>query len=500
MPIHTKKIVVALLGVLLCAAGLFLVPALLERQTESQVTAFLQKIPGGVSAQSVKADFRHGKIVLQGIAGTGKRLDGGDFTFRAEELSVENIETGSLAASGPTPLFGLLRTKGLNIRANIDLPGFGKSITQTISVADLSLRDVCGDLNRLLQSYGAGPDGFIDALVTFRAGIVDMQGYAVDSETAGLGPVLTSLESMTIRDMSLLGMGGGEARGFKLSAFGMDVVTIEKMRAASVSVPNLYRYAGPTQRTHDGRDMLHGIMQALETAPVILQGMEWEGVSLPLNFPAGKGIRIAGTSADARVDPRRAMVRVTLSGLTLPPETYRIIPVADGFARTYGRDLHIDAVLDVEGTLEGKSGNITVNKLSLADTALASLESNGAFAFTLKGGNGTPQALSSPEAKLFLKNFRVVIEDFNLVNVMLAAVGDNAAARAATAGWVRNMADDENEAFMVKPLRGLAQLVAAPGRLSVAVNPAVPLSLSDSPDATTLRLLNSGITVDYTPR
>ncbi|MDR3361687.1 MAG: hypothetical protein LBO64_02425 [Desulfovibrio sp.] len=505
MQAFKKKIGGALLGALLIAAGLLLVPPLLEKKTETHVTEFLQKIPGGVRAQSVKADFWNKEVVLQGIAGTGKRLDGGEFTFQAEEIRIRDIKTGSPAASGPTRLFGLLRVRGLKIRSDIAVPGFeARPITQTITVGDLSLRDVVGDLNRLLQTYGAGREEFSDALASFRAGNVDMEGYAVSSDVAGAGSVLSTLDSVTGRDMSLLSSGPFEARGFKLNALGMDIALIGKMRAASASAPNVYRHAVVMYPPHDPRDGLRGLMRALETAPAVLRGMECEDIALPPDFSTGKRIHIAGTSVDLTLDTHSAELRVTLSGLTLPPEIYRTILFAAGFAQTYDKDLRLDAVLDVNGALEGKSGKLTVNRISLADTALASLESAGAFTFTVGGREG-PEALFTSGADLFLKNFRVVIEDYALTDVLLAAFGNSPAMRATAVERLRKAADAADGKFPAKLLRGLAQLVAAPGRLSVAVNPAapLPLPLPDSPDdmsETELRALNSGTSVEYTPR
>jgi hypothetical protein len=496
MTANSKKIGAALAGVLLVTAGFLVVPSLLERKTEKRVTEFLQSIPGDIRAKSVNADFWNGEIVLQGVSGAGKRPDGGDFTFEAGEIRARDV------GIGPDPLIGLLRAGNLNIRSHIPVPGTDGKVTHSLTIADLSLRDISGDPNRLLRSCDAGQAECLDAVAAFRIGDVAMNGYAADTGTDTPGSARITVDSFTGRDMSLQSTGPFELRGFKIGVFGMDIASMERMRAASASGPNMRLYAEIMRQTHDEYTIVRALVKALETNPVVLRGMECEGISLPLNFPADKRITIAGTVADWTLDTNRAMLRVALSGLTVPSEMLRRhIPYLGDFARIYGKNLHLEAVLDLAGALQGKSGDFTVNRISLADPALASFESSGAFAFTVERGKEGLEGLLLFGAELFLKNFRLALEDINLVNVWFAAGEDKSSPRAAAVAMVRELAADESGEYAARVLYGLAQLVAAPGKLTVAVNPPVPLPIS--PDILSdrgTRYLNSDISVEYTPR
>ncbi|MDR2605113.1 MAG: hypothetical protein LBC55_07160 [Desulfovibrio sp.] len=504
---RNKKIAAGLLGALLVAAGVFFVPSLLEKQTESRTAAFLTSLPGDIRAKSVKADFWNAEVVLKGVTGTGKRLDGGEFTFEAEEFLAGDIKSGSLTASGPVPLLGRFRVKDLKVRADVTLPDLEQPLKQTFTVAELSLRDISGDLKRLMQAYNAGQSEFIDAVATCRVGNVVMNGYAVDTGLGALGSAHVVLDSFTGRDMSLQSTGACELRGFKISALGMDIASIGSMRAASASGPNMYHYVTVMQQNQqqgrDGRAAIPVLVQALETTPAVLRGMECEDISLPLNFPADKRLHIARASTDMTLDARSAKLRVTLSGLSIPPELLAgLVPLASEFARAYGKKLEIDAVADLDGALEEKEGTLNLNTFSLADPALVSLESTGAFAFTLKEGRaGGLEGLLLSGAEMFLKNCRLTIEDINLVDTLLAGSGNKAVARTSTAAVLRSLVEDNSDRLSDKALNGLAQLVAAPGKLTINVNPALPLPLtSDIIDEEGMQNLHVGATVEYTPR
>jgi hypothetical protein len=507
MQTRNKKIAAALLGALLLAVGLLFVPSLLEKQTESSTAEFLKSLPGDIRAQSVKADFWNAEVILKGVTGTGKRMDGGEFTFEAGEVLTGDIKSGSLAASGPVPLLGRFQVKDLNIRANIALPGPAQPLMQTITVADLSLRDISGDLKRLMQAYNAGQGEFIDALATCRAGNVAMNGYAVTTALGALGSAHAALDSFTGRDMSLLGSGSCELRGFKISALGMDLASLGSMRWASVAGPNIYHYMvvmqQEMQQGRDGRAAIPDLVQALKTNPVVLRNMECEDISLPLNLPADKRLHIARTSMDVTLDAGGFKARTAFSGLSIPPDMLSgLIPFASEFARIYGKNLEIAAVMDLDGTLKGKEGALHLNVFSLADPALFSLESSGAFAFTVKeGGAEGLEGLLLSGAGMFLNNCRLTIEDINLINTVFAGSGDKAAARGAAAAMLRSPAEDESNRFLTKALNGLAQLVAAPGKLTVAVTPALPLPLTaDITIEEGMRRLDAGTVVEYTPR
>jgi hypothetical protein len=507
MQTRNKKIVAALLGAVLIAAGLFFVPSVLEKQTESRTAEFLKSLPGDIRAQSVKAGFWNAEVVLKGVTGTGKRMDGGEFTFEAGEVLVGDIKSGSLAASGPVPLLGRFQVKDLNLRADITLPGPAQSLIQTITVADLSLRDISGDLKRLMQAYKVGQGEFIDALATCRAGNVAMNGYAVTTGLGALGSAHAVLDSFTGRDMSLLGTGPWELRGFKISALGMDLASMGSMRLASASGPNMYRYMlvmqQEMQQGSDGRAAIPDLVQALKTNPVVLRDMECEDISLPLNLPADKRLHIDRTSTDVTLDAGGFKARTALSGLSIPPDMLSgLIPLASEFARTYGKNLEIAAVMDLDGTLTEKEGTINLNAFSLADPALFSFESSGAIAFTVKEGRaGGLEGLLLSGAEMFLNNCRLTIEDINLINTVFAGSGDKAAARGAAAAMLRSLAEGEGNGLLTKAVNGLAQLVAAPGKLTVTVNPALPLPLTaDVTVEEGMRRLNAGAAVEYTPR
>ncbi|MDR1685271.1 MAG: hypothetical protein LBR82_02315 [Desulfovibrio sp.] len=508
MLMRNKKTAAALLGAIIIAAGFFLVPSFLEKQTESRTAEFLKSIPGNVRAQSVKADFWNAEVVLDGVTGTGKRPDGGDFTFEAGELLVGDIKSGSLSASGPVPLLGRFRAKDLKIRADIVLPELGQPMTQTFTVAELGLRDLSGDLKRLTQAYNAGQGEFIDALATCRAGNVVMNGYAVNTGLGTLGSARAVLESFTGRDMSLLSTGPWELRGFKMSALGMDLVSMESMRTASGSIPNMYQYMMVMQQEleqgRDGRAVIPDLVQALKTSPIVLRGMECEGISLPLNLPAEKRLRIARTSTDVTLDARGLKMRIALYGLSIPPDLLAgLLPHAAEFATAYGKKLEIEAVVDLDGTLEEKEGTLNLNAFSLADPALVSFESSGTLAFTLREGRaGGLEGLLLSGAELFLKNCRMTLEDINLIDTVFAGSGDKAAARAAAAAMLKSLVEGESSGLLSKVLNGSAQLVAAPGKLTVTVSPALPLPLlsPDFPDEQDLRRLDAGAAVEYTPR
>ncbi|MDR2124272.1 MAG: hypothetical protein LBP38_04725 [Desulfovibrio sp.] len=512
MTTRNKKIAAVLFGALLIAAGFFFVPSLLEKQMESRTAEFLKSLPGNVRAQSVKADFRNAEVVLKSVTGTGKHLDGEDFHFEAGEVLAGDVKSGSLSASGPVPLLGRFRVKDLKIRADITLPEPELPITQTFTVAELSLRDISGDLKRLMQAYGAGQDEFIDAVATYRIGNVDVNGYAVDSGLGSQGSARVTLDSFTGRDVSLTDTGPWELRGFKFAALSMDIASMKSMRAASGSIPNMYHYMTAVQqeqrRRSDGRAAIPVLAQALETAPVVLRGMECEDISLPLNFPAEKRIHIAGTSADVTLDARGFKARATLSGMSVPPALLSgLIPLASRFATAYGKNLRIEAVVDVDGTLEEKEGVLNLNTFSLADPALASLETSGAFAFTVKEGKERGlEGLLLSGADLFLKNCRLTIEDINLVDNLLAGGGDKAVTRTAIAAAMQGrlgelLNEGEHSGLFTRAVRGLAQLVAAPGKLTVTVNPALPLPLtSNIIDGEEMDRLEAGATVEYIPR
>jgi hypothetical protein len=503
MQTHNKKIWAALLGALLVAAGLFFGPGLMEKNTASRVSEFLQSLPGDVRAKSVKADFWNAEVILQGITGTGKRLDGGNFTFEIGEILAGDIKSGSLTASGPVPLLGRFLAKDVNIRVDVVLPASTQPVTQAIHIADLSLQDISGDLKRLMQSGNAGQAEFLDALATCRVGNVAVNGYVVDSGLGSLGTVRIVQDSLTVRDMTMQGTGPMELRGFKCSILGMDIVSMAGMRTASVSGPNMYRYATLIQEAQDESTAISLLTQALKTTPIVIRRMECEDISLPLNFPADKRLRIAGTSTDVTLDARGFKVSAAVSGLSIPPDLLSLlVPLASEFATAYGKNLQIEAVADVDGTLEEKAGTLSVNTLSLTDPALVSLAASGAFAFTVKEGReGGLEGLLLSGAEMFLKNCRLMIEDINLIGTVLAGSGDKDAARSATAALLQSQAEAENSELWIKTLRGLALLVAAPGKLTVDVNPALPLPLSsDFPGEEAMRSLDAGTTVEYIRR
>jgi hypothetical protein len=507
MQTRNKKITAALLGALLLAACFVFVPTLLEKQTESRTAEFLKSLPGDIRAQSVKADFWNAEIVLKRVTGTGKRMDGGEFTFEAGEVLAGDIKSGSLAASGPVPLLGRFQVKDLNIRADIALPGLEQSLMQTITVADLSLRDISGDLKRLMQAYNVGQGEFLAALATCRAGNVAMNGYAVTTGLGALGSAHVVLDSFTGRDMGLLGSGSCELRGFKISALGMDLASMGSMRWASASGPNIYHYMvvmqQEMQQGRDGRASIPDLIRALKTNPVVLRDMECEDISLPLNLPADKRLHIERTSTDVTLDADGFKARTAFSGLSIPPDMLSgLIPFASEFARIYGKNLEIASVVDLDGTLKEKEGALNLNAFSLADPALFSLDSSGAIAFTLKEGRaGGLEGLLLSGAEMFLNNCRLTLEDINLINTVFAGSGDKASARAAAAAMLRSLAEGESNGLLTKAVNGMAQLVAAPGKLTVTVNPALPLPLTaDITVEEGLRRLNAGAAVEYTPR
>ncbi|MDR1945921.1 MAG: hypothetical protein LBQ51_01975 [Desulfovibrio sp.] len=505
MNTKNKVIGAALLGVLLLAACFFLIPPRLEKKTEARVTEFLEKLPGDVSAGSVKADFWKGEVVLQAVHGTWKRPDGIEFVIEAEKLRALDINAGSLAASGPVRLLGLLHVERPSVLVRASMPGLAQDMTQSIKMSDLDLRDISGDLNRLiavLRDDGTPPaeiSEIMDAIAAFSVGEAAMNGYNVDT-TIGSITVRSALDSFTGRNMRLTGAGPCEWRGFRCNLLGMEIVSMEKARSASFSVPNFFAFAADLQQDHDGAKFSRAFAQALENSPIVLRDAEVEGFSISLGLLTPKGISIKKSTMDFTLGARRGAVRFTLSALNLPPDIYRFIPWADDLASAYGKDLNLEAVLDLDAALEEengspdvKSGNLNVKKFSLTDPALASFDSDGAFTLVCSEG-GDLECLLAFGAEVFLKNYRVALEDTGLLNVFFTAGEDTSGQRAAAAARIREEAAGEDNVNAVKILPGIAQLVAAPGRLLVTLNPAAPVSLDKLDESD----LNPA--VEYTPR
>jgi hypothetical protein len=494
----TKKIsrtVVALLvmGLLTVAAmsGYLLFIPKQENKLEQQIAAFIESLPGNLTADTITVSALGKSAKIYGLRGTTHYF-GSDVNVDIASLALNGVNF--TPGKGVTKIADSLIISGISITetANPDQP---QDVAQDIAIKSLELHNVWGDLNTAADLVGDAPLARkIEIAAAFSAGPMRMQGYAVTMHTM-LGPIILSLDSSEAQGASLLTGKNTVSKNLRLTAFDTDIIRLDRMSAASVKIPNILAPLLEFMEMDLDFDTMHAlVLEKLRQEPVEMRGVVMEGFRLQLMAPEPITINKLSMDLDAAAD--RLAFKKEIQGLTLPPAIYGSMSLeARLFSKFYAKPLDLDLRKDV--TLAYRSGApvaITINDLLIRDKNLASAQLKAELLYTGDAQHVHSVFGSDPD-DFALKNATLTLTDKALVATFLEAefAGEVADMREKVAQTIVALSGFGGESFVLMA-EGLAKLIRTPGTLTITGTPELPVNLGNPRDVIVKALK---LTVDY---
>jgi len=505
MSVSVKKVliaVVALLATVAVGCYFFFIPGQ-EKKFEQGIAAFIGTLPGDLAADGIKVNFLGKSAEIRGLRGTTHYF-GSDTKVDVASLTLTGLNFNP--GKGVVKLADSIVVSGLSL-TDVAKPVQPQDVAQDIALKKLESRNVRGDFNAAVTELpGDAPLARkMDILATFSSGPARMQDYVVTSHTV-LGPITISMASWEAQESTLLTSKNAVSKNLRLTAFGTDVFSLDRMSSASLKVPNILAPLVEFMETEDLDALNAQILEKLRQEPLEWRGVVLEGFHFQFMLP--EPITVSKLSMDLEASADRLASKKDIQGLILPPSVYGSMSLeAALFSDFYGKALDIDLSKDV--VLTQKSGTpveIMINNLFIRDKNLASAQLKANLMHT--GDIQHVYGVFDSAGDIVLKNAELVLEDKNLVATFLEAElkapldregdGDHVSVadlREQVAQSIAALFAGEGEDYTALG-EGLVKLIMAPGRLTITAAPETPVSLVNLADDIVKALR---LKVEYTP-
>lgn len=482
-----KKIFAILaLALFVCAVGGYfaLMPGIKEKQAE-KVAAFLQDLPGDFKAERIAVEPLVGNVILYGFSGHIPYFEGAVLSFTVDEVLFKGLDPDA-AKGGVALLVKGIRAREARYVIESRALGAENPLREEVRAAMLTLDGVHGDFGSILNCARtkAPAADYLRAAGSFSIDSLAVTGYSSEADVPPTGVVRAEVGGFTIRQAQLFGTGKAVWEDLRLSFDGRELLRLDLVTLESSSIPNLLEPLLALEAGGSEDALLAEYLAVMEREALILKNLEFK--NLRYGSPdSGKPLTAARLGLDLDASTSVILVKAALEDLVIPPEYYRLIGNnAAALALAHAADLNVSGGLDVDIRHRGGEGEITVKSLSLADKNLGSLRGTAALAFD---GRGDAEHFDSG-VDFLLQRAEVVLEDRTFVDAYLKMTfADQGALDAARLKLMRGhlaqgvradaaAASSPDEAGL---LQGVADILAAPGRLSVTLEADAPLPLPE---------------------
>ena len=494
MNASTKKILLAVVVLLAVAAlgGYFVFIPKQEKKYEQAIAAFIEALPGNLSADTITVNALGNSAEIRGLRGATHYF-GHDVNVDVASLTLTGLNF--TPGKGVGKLVDSLIISGISITEAAN-PVQPQDVTQDIALKSLELHNVRGDFNAAAELLGDVPLARkMDIAATFSAGPIRLQDYVITTHTIQ-GPIVLSLASSEAQEASLLTGKNAVSQNLRLIAFDTDIISLDRISTASVKLPNILAPLVEFVKMEalDTTSVL--ILEKIRQEPVEMRGVVMEGFRFQFMTP--EPITISKLRMDLDAAAGRLAFKKEVQGLNLPPALYGPLSLeATQFSAFYAKPLDLDLRMDV--ALAHKSGApvaITINDLFIRDKNLASAQlkaellHNGDAQHVYAVFGSTPDSLS-------LKNAVLTLVDKALIATFLEAEfgGEAADMREQMAQIIVALSAVMGEGFVLI-VEGLAKLIQVPGALTITSTPEMPVNLADPLNAIVKALR---LTVEHTP-
>ena len=495
MNASVKKIllaIVALLAALALGGYFFFIPGQ-EKKYEREIAAFIDSLPGKLAADAIKVNFLGNSAEIRGLRGT-TRYPGSEVTVNVGSLTLKGFNF-RLGTAGVSKLADSLIITDCSIT---------QGVTQDIALGRLELHNMRGDLNAAAELFGDTPlERKMEIATSFSAGPVRLRDCAITTHTV-LGPVIMRLDSSETQEASLLTSKNSVSEKLTLTAFNTEVMSLDRIHLASVTIPNIIApVLDLVDMRRDLDDISMVILERIRQKPFAMRGLIMEGFRFQFMMP--EPISFGRFSMDLDASADSLAVKKDMQGLILPPSIYGPISMeAAQFSAFYAKPLNLDLRSDFTLTQTGDaSAEFTVRDVLIRDKNLASAQASANFILNAEARHVYEFLDNEPD--VFLKQITLTLEDKALVSTFLESeLATFTGARQISADELREQIAQSiimlsaigGESYMLIA-EGLASLIQAPGKLTIAGAAGTPVDIFASSLSDTLMELE--LAVEFTP-
>jgi len=490
-----KTILGTFAGLVLVAAlaGYFILVPHLEKQYADQVAVAIDALPGELTADSIKAELLGGKVTILGLNGPTTYIDGSEVHVDVERITLSGLNYSALKEPGVARVADGIEAVDGTIQVQTGVEGMEQALSQNITFEKIALNDLTGDvlaLSELMRS-DASRTQIIDCLAGFSIGHAQASGYSNEADSI-VGPMTMSMESFNARNMSLLSTGESAWTDIRITVVGTEFLSIGRMGLANCSVPNFFAPLFEAQENGTEEDLGEEIIALMEKTPFVFNGLTLEDISFKFMRP--EALTVSKIFTDVYVAADRFSVKKRVEKLSVPVDLYRNLSLeAAQFAEYYAKPLLLDGSLVLDVTQKDGKGDILLKECTVSDPALAFLS----LTLDMPYESESVDRLFAEGADVLLRKGAIVLEDKGFLANLFAGEfeaikafgleeeGLNSAEvmRAYAVQLLRSEAEKVDNDFRKSGLEGLAQLVEAPGRLSISVSPDQPVRMDIETDA-----------------
>ena len=478
--------------VLVGAGGYFVGLPMFEKQAAEKVAAFIETLPGDIKADDIKVSFLGKEVRITSLRGTTTYIDGSDMYVDVASIVCSGVNLDAGKAPGVTDIVDAMHVTGMKLQTKTNIEGLERQLEQEALLTDLKVTGLRGDLFALSAASSSTETDqaarlkvMMDALLTIHVDAMEGREY-INRTSSDLRPMTASLDTFSYKDFSPLSYGPMDANNFKLNAFNSDLLTIERISSKAGHIPNIFNLAFNAEA--DPEASLKEFIDIFSKEALVLDEIVMEKLSFKLMME--EPLTLAKGVINLRMSADKVVLQHNLEGLFIPVELYRKASMeADQFARQYGKGLDISASVDLEVHQKDGSGDIFVKSLRMVDKNLGSASITADLLF--QGRGDSLEDLLNDGADLLLKKSRTELDDtgfmevfygmqyasmerFNMLGDSLKSPADlRALMSRSTLEEAAAVADPDQK----RVLEGLAQLLAAPGKLVVSLNPDQPVDM-----------------------
>lgn len=513
MSASAKKILAAVAGLLGIAAlvAYFVFIPQQEKKYEGAIAAFIDALPGDLTAESIRVDFLRNAAEIRGLRGNTAYIADSEMHVDIASVRLSGLNFGLEHKAGVNALADSLSAANGSIQTTMKMEGLDSPITQNIKFNSFEIQAIKGDFSaarREILSEETSLERKLDIAASFSAGPVRIRDYTTSTDMgAGLGSIETSMDSFEAKQYSLLSTQKAVLENMRISAMNMEFLALARLSLASFSMPNILLPLAENMENENVEVLGKAILGKIAQSPIVLRGLVLEGLRFQPMLP--EAVNMKRWSMDVEASDKKLAVRQKVEGFVLPPSLYGpLSPETAQFSAFYKKALDIDLRLDAELTQKSGGGaEVALKDLFIQDKNLASAQIRADLL------DATPMdsvyGLFDSGA-LALKKGELVLEDKalleNLLQAEITARGKGqrpeeqsseliAMLREKSAQSLLEEAATESDAAKALA-EGLARLIKEPGRLRIACNPAAPFALSLlDPSA----LEGLGATVEFSP-
>ena len=512
----SSKKVVGVLVVLavICAGAYFFVVPRLEAQQGEKVAEFIAKLPGKFTAGEVTVGFFDKKVTIKDLKGKPDPGAGTVYDIHVDLVELEGVNLDAGVKPGAVRLADSIVIQGFKETMAVQMPELGQPIIVNLSCQEMVFKGVSGDLAQLLalnklpslpqqpteeelQNHLNIFNVMMSALGTIHIDRFEAKKYAFDMPT----PLAISgtINALSYSDASITKIGSMLLDDLKVSALNNEILSIAKMSCQGMIIPDMFSLKiDPKNPEQYGKEVL----AAFAKTPMVLKDFALEKVSVKPMTP--EAVTLDRVEYDLEIGPEKILFNKDVKNLVIPVSVYsQLGGEAAMFGAVHKKPLEFDGTVDLQVNQKDGNGDALLKNLQVVESNLGNVLVSGEIPFVGRGEGF--EGLLKNGAAFLVKSATMTIEDKSGLETLLAAQVQQMGGLIDEDKSDLDALLDEQEQqlpFSVATLRsgivdalraeaaqaatdrkkiieGFAQLVGAPGKLTISVAPEQPVPVDD---------------------